>query len=62
MEIIKESLKENIKRLALQNLDKEPLLIHERDTLAATYEELKNAKDSYKSIQQKYGKYIHSIY
>jgi hypothetical protein len=56
MEIIKEKLKENIKRLALRNLDKEPILINEKEQLAAIYDELNKARDEYKSIRQQYGK------
>ncbi|CAF2341359.1 unnamed protein product [Rotaria sp. Silwood2] len=58
MEIIKESLKENIKCLALQNLDKEPILIHEKEKLAELYDELSKTKDDYKSIQQQYEEQI----
>ncbi|CAF0928154.1 unnamed protein product [Rotaria sp. Silwood1] len=58
METIKESLKENIKRLALQNLDKEPMLIHEKQKLVEVYEELNKTKDKYKLIQQQYEEQI----
>ncbi|CAF4633046.1 unnamed protein product, partial [Rotaria sp. Silwood1] len=58
METIKESLKENIKRLALQNLDKEPMLIHEKQKLVEVYEELNKTKDQYKLIQQQYEEQI----
>ncbi|CAF3158288.1 unnamed protein product [Rotaria socialis] len=58
METIKESLKENIKRLALQNLDKEPMLIHEKEKLASLCDEVNRAKNEYKSIQQLYDEQI----
>lgn len=56
MEMIKESLKENIKRLALRNLDKEPILIHEKEKLGELYEEINKAKEDYKLIREKYGR------
>jgi hypothetical protein len=56
MEIIKRKLKENIRLLALRNLDKEPILINEKEQLAAIYDELNKARDEYKSIRQQYGK------
>jgi hypothetical protein len=56
METIKESLKENIKQLALSNLDKEPTLIHEKEKLGQIYDELKKAKEDYKIVRQQYGK------
>jgi len=56
MEIIKGKLKENIRLLALRNLDKEPILINEKEQLAAIYDELNKARDEYKSIRQQYGK------
>lgn len=55
MEIIKESLKENTKRLALRNLDKEPILIHEKEKLGKVYDELNKAKEEYKLVRQIYG-------
>ncbi|CAF0865150.1 unnamed protein product [Rotaria sordida] len=58
MEIIRESLKENIKRLALQNLDKEPTLIHEKEKLGGVHDELNKARDEYKTIQQQYEELI----
>ncbi|CAF2098068.1 unnamed protein product [Rotaria magnacalcarata] len=58
METIKESLKENVKRLALQNLDKEPMLIHEKEKLASLCDEINRAKNEYKSVQQQYDEQI----
>ncbi len=58
METIKESLKEDIKRLALCNLDKEPILIHEKEKLEELYDEIKKVTDEYKLIRQQYGKKI----
>ena len=55
METIKESLKENIKRLALRNLDKEPILINEKEKLRQLYDELNSAREDYKLIRQQYG-------
>jgi hypothetical protein len=55
MEIVKESLKENIKRLAIRNLDKEPILRHEKEKLGELHDELRKARDEYKSIRQQYG-------
>jgi hypothetical protein len=56
MEMIKESLKERIKLLALRNLDKEPMLIHEKEKLREIYAELNQVRDEYKLIRQQYGK------
>jgi len=56
METIKESLKENIKRLALQNLDKEPTLIHEKEKLRKLYDELNKGKEHYTVTRRKYGR------
>ena len=50
METIKESLKENIRRVALRNLEKEPILIHEKQHLAELYAELGPARDNYRAI------------
>jgi hypothetical protein len=55
METIKESLKENIKRLALNNLDKEPTLIHEKEKLREIYDELNKAREDYTLIRRQYG-------
>lgn len=57
METIKESLKENIKRLAMRNLEKEPALIHEKQKLAQLHEELGKVREEYKNIRAQYGKY-----
>ena len=56
METIKESLKENVKRLALDNLDKEPDLLREKEKLGQLYEELKKVKEEYNLVRQQYGK------
>jgi hypothetical protein len=56
MEIIKESLKENIKLLALNNLDREPILINEKEKLGEVHDELNKAR--YKSIRREYGKIL----
>ena len=55
MEIIKESLKENVKRLAINNLDREPDLLSEKEKLGQLYEELKKAKEEYNTVRQQYG-------
>jgi len=55
MEITKKNLKENIKRLALRNLDKEPILINEKEKLRQLYDEINSAREDYKLIRQQYG-------
>ncbi|CAF3405327.1 unnamed protein product [Rotaria sp. Silwood1] len=55
IETIKESLKENIKRLALCNLEQEPILIHEKQKLAQLHDELRKIKEKYDSIRGDYG-------
>ncbi|CAF0974912.1 unnamed protein product [Rotaria sp. Silwood1] len=54
IETIKESLKENIKRLALCNLEHEPILIHEKQKLAQLHDELRKIKEKYDSIRGDY--------
>ncbi|CAF0922468.1 unnamed protein product [Rotaria sordida] len=54
MNTIKESLKDTIKRLALSNLDKEPILIHEKQKLAQLHDELRKIREKYDSIRGKY--------
>ncbi|CAF4713074.1 unnamed protein product [Rotaria sp. Silwood1] len=54
IETIKESLKENIKRLALCNLEQEPILIHEKQKLAQLHDELRKIKEKYDSIRGDY--------
>ena len=56
MEIFKENLKENIKRLALQNLDKEPILIQEKKKLTELQDELNKSRNEYKTVREEYGK------
>lgn len=56
METIKDSLKDSIRRLALRNLDKEPILIHEKEKLAQQHEEIRKMKESYDATRGKYGK------
>ncbi|CAF0875981.1 unnamed protein product [Adineta steineri] len=58
MEIIKENLKENVKRLALRNLDKEPIFIHEKEKLEEVYNELNKVRDEYNKIRQQYEEQI----
>ena len=58
MEVTKESLKDNIRRLALRNLDKEPTLIHEREALEKLHEELNRSRAEYKAVRQQYGKLL----
>lgn len=57
METVKESLKENIRRLAISNLDKEPTLHEEKQKLAELYDELNRTREEYNQIRQQYGKY-----
>ncbi len=59
METVKENLKENIKRLALRNLDKEPLLNHEKQKLAELHDEIGKIQTEYKNIRGQYGKKIY---
>ena len=56
IETIKESLKLNINRLAIDNLDKEPVLSDEREKLREVYDELNKAKEEYNLARQQYGK------
>lgn len=56
IETIKESLKLNINRLAIDNLDKEPVLSDEREKLREVFDELNKAKDEYNLVRQQYGK------
>lgn len=56
MEIIKESLKEDIKRLAWKNLDKEPVLMREKEKLSVLYDDLNRAREEYEQIRRRYGK------
>ena len=56
MESIKESLKEKIKYLALTNLEKEPILIHEKQKLAKLHKKLGKMKEDYKTVHGDYGK------
>ncbi|CAF1135966.1 unnamed protein product [Adineta ricciae] len=53
-ETIKESLKLNINRLAIDNLDKEPVLSDEREKLREVYDELNKAKEEYDLVRQQY--------
>lgn len=55
METAKESLKVNISRLAIGNLDKEPILSDQRERLRETYEQLHKARDEYGLARQQYG-------
>ena len=57
METIKESLKDSIKGLALRNLDKKPILNHEKQKLAQLHDELGRMRNEYKNIRGQYGKY-----
>jgi hypothetical protein len=59
METIKESLKESNKHLALRNLDKEPILIDEKQKLAGLHDELGKMREEYKNIRGQYGKSIY---
>ncbi|CAF0925676.1 unnamed protein product [Adineta steineri] len=54
LETIRESLKENIKSLAMRNLDKEPTLIHEKEKLAELHEKLGKMREEYRSIRGQY--------
>ncbi|CAF1023003.1 unnamed protein product [Adineta ricciae] len=54
IETIKESLKLNINRLAIDNLDKEPVLSDEREKLREVYDELNKAKEEYNLVRQQY--------
>ncbi len=56
MEQIQESLKEGIKRLALRNLEKEPILIHEKQKLSEMHEEIRQLKETYDRVRGQYGK------
>ena len=56
METIKESLKEDIKRLAWQNLDKEPVLMREKEKLGVLYEDLNKAREEYNQFRRQYGR------
>ena len=58
METVKESLKENIKRLALRNLDKEPIFNHEKEKLGEVHDELNRVQDEYKTMKQIYGSIV----
>lgn len=55
MEIIRETLKERIRQLALSNIDKEPKLIAEKEKLRELYDELRQAIEKYKKVRQQYG-------
>ncbi|CAF2405256.1 unnamed protein product [Rotaria sp. Silwood2] len=54
IETIKESLKENIRRLALCNLEKQPTLTNEKQKLAQLHNEIRKMKDKYDSIRGEY--------
>jgi hypothetical protein len=56
MESAKASLKANINRLAIDNLDKEPVLSDQRDKLREIYEQLNKAREEYGAARQQYGK------
>ena len=58
METVKESLKENIKRLALRNLDKEPIFNQEKERLGEIHDELNRVQDEYKTMKQIYGSLV----
>ncbi|UJR28273.1 hypothetical protein I4U23_009523 [Adineta vaga] len=58
METIKESLKTSINRLAIENLDKEPVLSDEREKLREVYDELNKAKEEYNLVRQQYEEQI----
>lgn len=61
METIKESLKEDIKRLAWQNLDKEPVLMREKEKLGVLYEDLTKTREEYNQIRRQYGRSFLSV-
>lgn len=56
MELKRENLKENVKKLALRNLDQEPILTEGKAKLQQTYEELNRTMNEFKSIKRQYGK------
>ena len=58
--MIRETLKESVKQLALRNLDQEPILNSEKAKLQQTFEEVKRLTNEYKSIKQQYGETIPS--
>lgn len=58
MEIVRESLKENNKRIALRNLDKEPGFHQEKIKLAELFEEVNKVTDEYKALRQRYGRIL----
>ncbi|CAF0840734.1 unnamed protein product [Didymodactylos carnosus] len=54
LEVTKESLKENAKRLALKNLDKGPVLIQARQHLSELHDELGQMREEYKTVRRQY--------
>lgn len=56
MEAKRDNLKENVRKLALRNLDQEPILTEGKAKLQQTYEELNRTMNEFKSMKQQYGK------
>lgn len=55
MELMREQLKENVRKLALRNLDEEPILLDEKAKLQQTFEDLNRTMNEYKIIKGQYG-------
>ncbi|CAF1542540.1 unnamed protein product [Adineta ricciae] len=54
LESIRESLRENNKRLAEENLKQQPNLAHEKKRLVEIHEQLRKMKEEYNSIRAQY--------